>query len=171
MEVKQAQLCDVKQVLDIIEQNQQYLKEEGIDQWQNGYPNLDSITEDVEQGNCYVLISDKAIVATAAIIVGIEDTYNIINNGQWFTKDSPYITIHRIAVLPELKGTGLANHFLDFCFKTFTNCASIRIDTHADNISMQKFLANNGFNYCGEITLNDGSPRIAFELLKQNYCN
>ena len=171
MEVKQAKLSDAKRVLDIIEQNKIYLKDEDIPQWQDGYPNLDSITKDIEKGNCYVLVDNQHIIGTAALIEGVEETYINIFNGSWFTEDTPYVTIHRIAVDPELKGQRLGNYFINYCFKSFPNCASIRIDTHENNLSMQKFLANNGFNYCGEITLPDGSPRIAFELLMQNYCN
>ena len=40
---------------------------------------------------------------------------------------------------------------------------SIKIDTHKDNISMQKLLEKNDFKYCGIIYLEDGSQRIAFE--------
>jgi Predicted acyltransferase len=171
MEVKLAKLADATRVVDIIEQNKMYLKSEDIPQWQDGYPNLESITEDIEKGNCYILIDNHQIVGTAALIDGIEETYDNILNGSWFTEGTPYVTIHRLAVDPELKGKGLSNYFIEYCIKTFTHCTSIRIDTHENNISMQKFLAKNGFNYCGEITLRDGSPRLAFELLMQNYCN
>ena len=42
---------------------------------------------------------------------------------------------------------------------------SIKVDTHKDNISMQKLLRKNDFKYCGIIYLEDGSERIAFEKL------
>ena len=43
------------------------------------------------------------------------------------------------------------------------NAESIRIDTHRDNIPMQKMLNKNGFIYCGIIYLLDGKERFAFE--------
>ena len=40
---------------------------------------------------------------------------------------------------------------------------NIKIDTHEDNLIMQKLLEKNSFKYCGVIYLLDGSKRIAFE--------
>lgn len=39
----------------------------------------------------------------------------------------------------------------------------IKVDTHEENISMQKLLKKNNFKYCGIIYLEDKSKRIAFE--------
>ena len=39
------------------------------------------------------------------------------------------------------------------------------MDTHEDNISMQRLLEKNNFKYCGIIYLEDGNKRIAFEKL------
>ena len=36
---------------------------------------------------------------------------------------------------------------------------NIKIDTHKDNISMQKLLEKNGFKYCGIIYLEDGKGK------------
>jgi len=40
---------------------------------------------------------------------------------------------------------------------------SIKIDTHEQNISMQRLLDKNGFQYCGVIFVADQSPRVAYE--------
>jgi RimJ/RimL family protein N-acetyltransferase len=40
---------------------------------------------------------------------------------------------------------------------------SIKVDTHEENLSMQKLLEKNGFAYCGVIYLEDHSKRIGFE--------
>ena len=70
-----------------------------------------------------------------------------------------------------MKGHNLAKEMLLYaqqqCQKQ--NIQSIRIDTHQDNLSMQAFLNKNGFEYCGQISLENGAPRIAFEkLLNKN---
>ena len=44
---------------------------------------------------------------------------------------------------------------------------NVRIDTHADNIPMQGAIANQGFTKCGIIHVEDGSPRLAYQLVKQ----
>ena len=39
----------------------------------------------------------------------------------------------------------------------------IRIDTHELNHSMQKTLKKNGFIKCGNITIQNNEPRVAFQ--------
>ena len=48
----------------------------------------------------------------------------------------------------------------DYCFKEVDN---IRIDTHKDNIPMQRALERLAFRYCGVIHLANGDPRVAFQ--------
>ena len=40
------------------------------------------------------------------------------------------------------------------------------LDTHRDNIPMQKVLARNDFTYCGIIYLENGDERLAFNKCK-----
>ena len=39
------------------------------------------------------------------------------------------------------------------------------MDTHDDNLSMQRFLTKYGFNYCGTIYLENKEKRRAYEKL------
>mgnify|MGYP003296922186 CR=1 FL=1 len=43
---------------------------------------------------------------------------------------------------------------------------NIRIDTHHDNVVMQRLLKKLGFQYCGIIHLENGDPRLAFQYEK-----
>lgn len=71
MEFRKAVETDLNAVMNIISQAQNYLKEQGIDQWQNGYPNRQTIINDIENGHSYVLLKDDIIVGTVAIIPGV----------------------------------------------------------------------------------------------------
>ena len=56
---------------------------------------------------------------------------------------------------------------IDFCFnKCFEMFQNLRIDTHRDNIPMQKVLKRNGFEYCGIIYLENGDERLAYQKIK-----
>lgn len=44
-----------------------------------------------------------------------------------------------------------------------TIAQSIRIDTHADNKTMQHLIEADGFTRCGIIYIADGTPRIAYQ--------
>ena len=164
MEFRKSKKSDLEQIMTIIKQAQAYFKEQGIDQWQNGYPNNETIESDINNKVSYVLIKDENIVATAAISFDKEETYDSIYDGEWLSNES-YAVIHRIAVDNNLKGVGLASEIIkqveELCI--INNVHSIKIDTHEDNISMQNLLKKNDFIYCGKITLKDGAMRIAFE--------
>lgn len=166
MEFRKAAETDLSGIMKIIRQAQAYMKQSGIDQWQNGYPNEETIRNDIKNGCSYVLSEGSRILGTVAAIFGIEKTYINIYEGQWLSNGS-YLTIHRIAVASGHKGRGLAGvmlkHIEDMCLDK--NVHSIKVDTHEDNKSMQNFLRKNGFQYCGIIYLENGSKRLAFEKL------
>ena len=165
MEIRLANEFDVNDIMEIIKQAQEDLRKRGIDQWQNGYPNKDTICKDIEQGYTYVLTEDSQIIGTAAIIFDGEETYNTIYDGQWLS-DQGYVVIHRIAIHRSKKGKGYARMILEHVKAMCKDKGifSIKIDTHEDNRSMQRFLQKNGFSYCGIIYLLDGGKRLAFEL-------
>ena len=100
-----------------------------------------------------------------AFILGEEPTYTHIYEGNWKTNGLRYATLHRVAVLEERKGNGIAGNMLHeaeaLC--RFCNMNSIRIDTHRENLSMQRMMQKNGFVYCGIIYLEDGAERLAYE--------
>lgn len=161
-----AQESDIDSILNIITQAQKYLKEAGVNQWQNGYPNRTSIEQDIEGKKAYVLEREGKILATAALSFNDECTYDVIYEGKWLSEGS-YGVIHRVAVAQNYKGEGIAGRFFaqleEICKEQ--GAKSIKIDTHEDNQSMQRLLKKLGFTDCGIIFLKDGNKRIAFEKL------
>lgn len=161
---RKATINDINNIMKIINDAKAYFKEMNIDQWQDGYPNEDVIKNDILNSNSYVLDMDGKIVATAMFAIEKDNTYDNIYNGKWLT-EGEYAVIHRIAVDNSFKGLRLGaeiiNNAIEICKSK--GIESIKIDTHKDNSSMQKFLSNNGFVYCGVIYLEDKSPRVAFE--------
>lgn len=154
---------DIKDIISLIHQAQAYFKENNIDQWQDGYPDEAQIFNDIERKHSYVL-DDNDIIGTMYFAIEDDESYASIH-GQWLTNNQPYAVIHRIVVDNTHKGHGLASQLLQYaieeCLKN--NINSIRIDTHKDNLSMQRFLEKNGFILCGDIKLKSGDPRISFE--------
>jgi RimJ/RimL family protein N-acetyltransferase len=164
MEFRKAVEEDIKDIMNIITQAQAYFKEMGINQWQNNYPNVEVISNDIANKNSYVFIKDNRIVATAMISFDGEKTYDSIYQGKWISNEE-YAVIHRIAVDNSYKGLGISSEIIENVEQLCLNKGvySIKIDTHDENISMQRLLEKNKFQYCGIIYLKDGSKRIAFE--------
>jgi GNAT superfamily N-acetyltransferase len=169
MNFRQSVKEDIEDILIIIKQAQASLKEAGINQWQNNYPNYETISRDIDNNESYVLLEGNEVVGTTAISFRGEKTYQSIYEGQWVS-DSDYAVIHRIAVNHNYKGTGLASKIINYVEEICLDkgVISIKVDTHEKNLSMQRLLGKNNFQYCGIIYLDDGSKRIAFEKICSN---
>ncbi len=160
MKLRLATANDLKDIMTIINQAKAYFKAQGINQWQDGYPNEISIINDMQRKEAYVLEDNDEVLATVMISTAGESNYNYIE-GKWL-QEGKYIVIHRIAIREDQKGKGLAKIILDEASKLF-DLPSIRIDTHEDNQSMQRFLTKYGFSYCGVIYIETKESRLAFE--------
>ena len=62
---------------------------------------------------------------------------------------------------------GLFRCAADYCKRLSAN---IRIDTHANNATMQRQIGKNGFRKCGIIYVSDGSPRLAYQWTASDNC-
>ncbi|NFR90872.1 GNAT family N-acetyltransferase [Clostridium botulinum] len=164
MEFKKSTEEDISNIMRIINEAQIYFREQKINQWQNDYPNIDTIKEDIKNDYSYVFLMDKQIVATLALSFDGEKTYDIIYDGKWISNNK-YAVIHRMAVNNSHKGNGIASKIFKntemICLEKGVH--SIKIDTHVENKAMQNLLKKNNFHYCGIIYLEDNSKRIAFE--------
>jgi GNAT superfamily N-acetyltransferase len=164
MELRKSTLNDHPKIMEIIRQAQAYMKENNLDQWQDGYPDEDIIRKDMEKGCSYVLVHKGILAGTAAVIFDGEKTYEKIYDGEWLTTGD-YAVVHRVAVSSVYRNTGAAmimmKHIEELCIRRGIH--SIKIDTHEDNKPMRKFLSKYGFQYCGIIYLEDGCKRLAFE--------
>lgn len=126
-------------------------------QWKNDRPSMELVKKDIVNRNSYVIEDEeKEVVGTFAWIQGIEPTYLQID-GKWLD-DAPYGTIHRIAASGKRKG--IFEEALRFAERSGID---IRIDTHKDNVPMLHLIEKHGFERCGIIIVDDGTPRIAFQ--------
>jgi len=162
MTLRKATLSEQPVIWDILQQAIQQRKDDGSDQWQNGYPNEQTVHDDITNGYAYVLVDNNLIIAYAAIIFGIEPAYNDIK-GSWLT-NGDYVVIHRVATANAVKGKGVGTQLFkeieSLCIgqKVF----SIKVDTNFDNVPMMKILDRLNYTYCGEI-LFSGALRKAYE--------
>ena len=164
MEFRKAVEADANSIINIIIQAQTYFKENGINQWQDNYPNFETVKNDIINENGYVLLKDNNVVGIVAVTFEVEKNYESIYDGEWIS-NREYAVIHRIAVDTNYKGLGLSSVIIKNIEETCLNRGvhSIKVDTHKKNASMQKLLYKNKFQYCGIIYLEDKSIRIAFE--------
>ena len=160
--IRKATHDDIPALMRLFESAKGIMRASGnLHQWGVGYPSVEVVRRDVEQGVCYVVTdADGVIEATMAFIPGPDSTYSYIEGGAWLN-DNPYHVIHRIAVAAP--GKGYARQMLDWAFE---RTGTVRIDTHRDNVIMHHILRKYGFEYCGVIYLANGDARDAYQLSK-----
>ena len=153
-------------IMSIISDAQSYLKNLGIDQWQDGYPNEEQILIDIKNEVSYVIGNkENDVMGTVVFTTKTEAAYKNIE-GDWLTEgDSKYGVIHRLAVSNEFRGYGVAKYVFQYCENELikSQVSSMRIDTHRGNKGMQKLITSLGYQYCGVIILSSGAERLAFE--------
>ena len=159
---RKASVHDIPQIWTIIQQAIVRRKNDGSQQWQDGYPNEDLIRKDIVDGIGYVLTDDDAIVGYAAIIFNVEPAYEKLK-GTWLTNED-FAVVHRVAISDYYLGKGLAQKIFLFTedLALDNNIFSIKVDTNFDNIPMLKILEKLGYTYCGEVFFR-GDARKAFE--------
>ena len=160
MYVRKAKIEDLTDIMHIYKIAQDFMIESGNpNQWGHSYPKKELIEEDIKNEVCYVVCEDDFPHGVFALFKREEPTYSYIENGEWLNDDE-YVTVHRIASDGQKKGIfGCA---INYC-KNISN--NIRIDTHENNLIMQKLIEKSGFHKCGIIFVSDGSPRIAYQWL------
>lgn len=166
MKFRQAIQEDIGKIMPIIKDGQEFLKEQGVNQWQDNYPDMERIRNDINNGYGYIVEDGPQILATVAISFDGESTYDEIFEGQWLS-NGDYCVVHRLAIQKARRGSCLSSFIMDSidALCKDKDIYSIKIDTHRDNIPMQQYLKKNGFKYCGIIYLLDGDERLAFEKL------
>ena len=177
--MRRANADEAPRVMEILEDGKRSIARFGILQWQQGYPNLDSVRHDIRMGSCYVAQEASGeLVGTLALFFTADPEYKHAAV-TWLTdaaghRDAvPYASIHRCATSASALGKGV----MRFLFTAAEDIArrqgkrSIRIDTHPGNLAMLRFLGRLGYAEIGSFDLatkHNGETdlgRIAYEKL------
>ena len=160
-QIRKAKREELPRIEEIYAFARKFMEETGNpNQWGKTTPEVSQLEEDIAKGHLYVLVSDDIIHGVFYFYIGTDPTYGVIEDGNW-RSDTPYGTIHRIA------GDGSGGVLAAAVAFGKTKINHIRIDTHHDNKIMQRAIAKQGFCRSGIIYLEDGSPRIAYDLLTE----
>jgi acetyltransferase len=155
---------DLSTIWEIITFAKEVRRREGSSQWQDGYPDIDTIRLDIVDRKGYLLLFNDEVCGYMAVVLDGEPAYDDIE-GCWLS-NRPYTTVHRMAVSSQAKGKGLGYTMLLKAeeISLANSIYSIRVDTNYDNTAMLHIFEKLGYVYCGEVYYR-GNPRKAFEKL------
>lgn len=161
---RKAEIADSDRIWQIILQAKEQMRLRNSRQWQDGYPAMENIVDDIQKDYGHVLCLDNAVIAYGAIIFVGEPAYDSIL-GNWLS-ELPYVVVHRLAVADEVKNRGVATLYMQKVAEISRQkgVRSFRVDTNFDNLYIRKMLQALDFTYCGEIFY-DKNSRLAYEKL------
>ncbi|MFI3332133.1 MAG: GNAT family N-acetyltransferase [Rikenellaceae bacterium] len=162
-EFRLATRADIEQIMEIVTQGQALLRSRGVDQWQDGYPTIEIIEEDIKRKCGFVITLEQQVAAYGALIEGEEPAYTALSGGEWLTQFD-YLTLHRLTVSNKFRGCGIGAKFLEAMEREAAarNIRSLRADTHRDNSIMRSLLTKHQFTLCGDVYFRE-SHRFAYE--------
>ena len=167
MIIRKATLKDLDSLMPIFDEARGTIAKLGINQWQDGYPSYDVISEDIDKNRSYAVEQDGIICGTFVLVDDGEILYDTIYDGHWLTGDESqdYVAIHRVAISVAKRGSGISTAMINYAadYAKGLGRASLRIDTHEGNVVMRRMLEKHGFVHCGTIHLANGAPRVAYE--------
>lgn len=163
MNFREAKKEDIESILEVISHAKEYMKRNNSTQWNENYPNKETIINDIEKNIGYVLIVENLIRGYMVVDFSDDEIYKNIK-GKWKTFGN-YASIHRCAIHKELRGQGYGSELFKFAEKLALskNIRSVRVDTAPENETMKHLFNKNGYEYCGIVFI-DGE-KIAYEKL------
>lgn len=163
MNFREAKKEDIESILEVISHAKEYMKKNNSTQWNENYPNKETIINDIENNIGYVLIVKNLIRGYIVVDFSDDEVYKNIK-GKWKTFGN-YASIHRCAIHKELRGQGYGSELFKFAEKLALskNIRSVRVDTAPENETMKHLFNKNGYEYCGTVFI-DGE-KIAYEKL------
>lgn len=172
MDFRLAEPAYLPQIMRIVADAQKFLRDNGVDQWVNGYPDEGMFLADMQKQGCYVAVEDGKIAGVATLSFEPEEKYPGIEEGKWLTNDDAlYAVVHRSAVSVDFRGRGVFRQLMSF-FEELSakrGAVSVRVDTHRDNAVMRSALLKLGYKYCGRLEIvckpGCGSMWVAYEKL------
>ena len=126
--------------------------ENGIDQWDETYPNDEIIIEDLNVGTYYVAEMNETIIGGINIDKNQDDTYLSLD---WKDKSDSFLVVHRLGVKEEFWNKKIGKDLMLFTEKLVIEkgLKSIRLDTYSGNPKAMEFYRRLGYTELGTIDL------------------
>ena len=167
LETRLAIQSDIDAIIGIIEDGREYLKNQNLPQWQNGYgPKLPQIKSDIECQEGFVLVHNGKAIGYAALYSGEIAAYPGIYDGSWDNTHKHYVTISRVAISKSHRGKKLSKPFIDSLINIAINRGfkDIRLDTHKENVIMANIITSAGFKRRGMVKFPfPNGERVAYQ--------
>lgn len=164
--ISKATPANLRAIKALTEACAQAMRERGIFQWNEHYPSLDRLKQDILQEELFVLQEAETIIGMIVLTPEMDTEYIPI---KWLSQNGNNLYIHRLAVHPNHWGEGYGQKLMEFAedFARDRNFNSVRLDTFSQNQRNQRFYEARGYQKLGDIFFprQSAHPFHCYELL------
>ncbi|MBT3611468.1 MAG: GNAT family N-acetyltransferase [Flavobacteriales bacterium] len=152
MIIRKAKKPDLENIMKMYKSCVTGMLRNGIDQWDETYPNTEIISQDLNVGTYYVAEMDKTIISGINIDKNQDPTYLDID---WKDKSDSFLVVHRLGVKEEFWNKRIGKDLMLFTEKLVIEkgLKSIRLDTYSGNPKAMEFYRRIGYTELGTIDL------------------
>jgi len=150
-----ARAGQVEQIFAMFQAVIAHLRAQGIEQWDEIYPALHDIKQDVAHGAMYVFLDDGKVQSAVTLNEEQDPTYV---EGDWEFKENPIAVIHRLCVHPNAQGKGFGKRTVLMAEEHLRKLGyrSIRLDAFEQNYTSNAMYRSLGYQTAGEVQLRKG---------------
>ena len=133
----------------------QDMRDHGIDQWDEYYPDREILSEDVESGDMTLGLLDGEPVCAYVVNREYDPEYEL---GAWDHTEGDFCVLHRLCVNPAMQGRGLARQAMAHMEKNALDKGfdSVRLDVFSQNLHAQRLYERLGYKRTGEVRFRKG---------------
>ena len=152
MIIRKAEISDLENIMLMYKSCVTGMLKNGIDQWDETYPNSEIISEDLNVGTYYVAEIDKTIIGGVNIDENQDYSYLALD---WKDKSDSFFVVHRLGVKEEFWNKKIGKDMMLFTEKLVLERGfkSIRLDTYSGNPKAMEFYIRLGYTKLGAIDL------------------
>ena len=155
LEFRRAGTDDLDALVALYGAAAQDMREKGIDQWDEYYPDREILAEDVESGDMTLGLLDGQLACAYVVNREYEPEYEL---GAWEHTEGDFCVLHRLCVNPEMQGRGLARQAMARMEKNARDQGfdSVRLDVFSQNLHAQRLYERLGYKRTGEVRFRKG---------------
>ena len=167
MMISEGKRFEIDVILQLTRDCGKHLRDNGIDQWDENYPDRETILQDLDTKTLFVYREGEELLGIVVLNEFQDEEYAEIN---WSTStDDKNIVVHRLAVRPDQQGKGIGRKLMDFAeqWSRENKYDAIRLDTYSQNPRNQRFYTKRGYTDLGPVYLKykKEHPYYCYELL------
>ena len=146
---------DIVSIMNIIKAATLDMESKHIHQWDDIYPDVITIDDDIDKGNLSVYEDNGFIYALIVLNEDQSEEYKKLN---WKYTSGKQLVIHRLCVDPRAQSHGIARILLQYTddFAIQNKYHSIRLDAFPSNKRALKLYEKNGYEKVGNVKFRKG---------------